>query len=48
MMVDSVLSYGAEVWGTQPPQESKSIVDPTYYGRTFEAPIIVFDDDSFR
>lgn len=44
---DSDTSWDGETWGAMPPQEGKSAVSGAMYGNTWEAPALVFDDDSY-
>jgi Flp pilus assembly protein TadG len=40
-------SWDSEVWGALPSQASKSAVARSAYGNTWEAPALVFEDDSY-
>lgn len=47
MINSSTTTWDEDLWGTQPAREGGSTVLPGRYGNTFEAPIMVFEDDSY-
>ena len=40
-------TWDESVWGAQPARERRSAVGQRFYGNTWEAPALVFDDDSY-
>jgi len=40
-------TWDGSVWGPQPAREHRSAVGQRFYGNTWEAPALVFDDDSY-
>ena len=44
---ESSTAWDGETWGEMPPQEHRSAVHSGAYGNTWEAPALVFDDESY-
>lgn len=44
---NSDTSWDTDTWGTQPSRHTSSLVTAANWGKTLEAPIIVFEDDTY-